>query len=159
MAARFPASNSHPLLLFNPKIVAFFVCPGKNSALAEKAKFPLPLSGIPDSWNPKIGRYISQGSTRETKEIDIDIDVRRHYNCGGRSEIVVQSKDGGRTRAEAEAVSAGGMSSAEAAVLFFLVLFSLTESGPPRSSWLICFTTSQLMVCLTKSPKDLPSNT
>lgn len=94
MAARVPASNSHPLLLFNPKIVAFFVCPGKNSALAEKAKFPLPLSGIPDSWNPKIGRYISQGSTRETKEIDIDIDVRRHYNCGGRSEIVVQSKDG-----------------------------------------------------------------
>lgn len=62
-----PASNSSKLPVFNPTIVAYVVCPGQLHALAENAKFHLPLSDITDSWNPRIGKCISQGSARETE--------------------------------------------------------------------------------------------
>lgn len=62
-----PASNSRKLPVFKPTVVACVVCPGKLHALAENAKFHLPLSDITDSWNSRIGRCISQGSARETE--------------------------------------------------------------------------------------------
>lgn len=53
MATQMPASNSRKLL-FNPAVVACFVCPGKLYALAENTTLYLPLSDTPDSWDPKL---------------------------------------------------------------------------------------------------------
>lgn len=95
-----PASNSSKLPEFNPTIVAYVVCPGQLHALAENGKFHLPLSDITDSWNPRIGQCISQGSARETEPAGMCIRRltarNRLVHLGGESETPSARQGDGR---------------------------------------------------------------
>lgn len=111
-----PASDSSKRPVFTPTVVACVVCPGKLHAFAENAKFHLPLSDITDSWNPRIGRRISQGSARETTRRDMYQETDcKESTCAtvGASPKPPAQGEKGRPRAPAEAASTGGISSSQ----------------------------------------------
>ena len=89
----FTALRSHFLI---PTIAACFAC--RRKIYAENAKFYLPLSDMPDSCSPQIGRCISQGSTEKQNS--------RGYMSGDLVRgIALCSLEGWRGRAEIHCAS------------------------------------------------------